>query len=76
MVPPGCLFDHSSNSSELLQSSESASMETQRLRSRAYEVFKTLNDLNPNFMKEIFYRSSNIKSNAQMRQFFLFIPKS
>ena len=29
-------------------------METRRLRGIAYEAFKTLNDLNPNFMKEKF----------------------
>ena len=29
-------------------------METQRLRGIAYETLKTLNDLNPNFMKEKF----------------------
>ena len=32
-------------------------MQTQRLRFTAHKVvFKTLTDLNPNFMKEIFYR--------------------
>ena len=35
-------------------------METQRLRSVACEVCSTLNDLNPNFMKEIFYRSPSL----------------
>ena len=29
-------------------------METRRLRGIAYEAFKTLNDLNANFMKEKF----------------------
>ena len=45
------------NYSELLQSSGSVSMQTQQLRSTAHKViFKTLSDLNPNFMREIFYR--------------------
>ena len=35
-------------------------METQRLHAIAYEVFRTLNGLNPNFMKDTFYRSSNL----------------
>ena len=55
-VPPGCfesLF-------EQLLSFGSVSKETQRLRSTDYEVFKTLIDLNPNFMKEIFYLSPNL----------------
>ena len=34
------------------------STETKRLR--AIEAFKTLNGLNLNFMKEIFYRPSNL----------------
>ena len=32
-------------------------MEVKRLRTLAIEIFKTLNNLNPSFMKEIFYRS-------------------
>ena len=35
-------------------------METQRLSTIACEVCKTLNDLNPNFLKEISDRSSNV----------------
>ena len=46
--------DYSSNYPEQIQNSRSVSMETQRLRGIAYEAFKTLNDLNPNFMKEKF----------------------
>ena len=42
--------------SELLQRSGSLSAKVQLLRSIAYEVFRTLNDLNPKFMKEIFNR--------------------
>ena len=41
------LSEYSSNYSELLQSSGSVSMETQLVLLRAYEGFKTLNDLNP-----------------------------
>ena len=32
-------------------------MEIKRLRTLATEIFKTLNDINPNYMKEIFYLS-------------------
>ena len=35
-------------------------METQWLRAIPYEVFKTLYDLNPNFMKETFYCFPNL----------------
>ena len=35
-------------------------METQRLLAIAYKAFKTPSDLNPNFMKEIFYCSPNL----------------
>ena len=45
------------NYPELLQSSGSVLMKTQQLR---VEMFKTLNDLKPKFMKEIFYRSQNL----------------
>ena len=34
-------------------------MEFKRLRTLATEIFKTLNDINPNYMKEIFYLSSH-----------------
>ena len=59
------LIDYSSNSSELLQRSESVSTETRRSRTRTYEAFKTLIDLNPNFMKDILLLS---KCNSQKRQ--------
>ena len=32
----------------------------QRLRAKAYEIFQTLGDLNPNFMKEIFCLCPNL----------------
>ena len=33
------------------------SMEIKRLKTLATEIFETLNDINPNYMKEIFYLS-------------------
>ena len=56
-VPLGYFNDYFSNYSELLQSFRSVSMESQRLRDIAYDVFKTLNNLNLNFTIEIFSRS-------------------
>lgn len=35
-------------------------METQQLSAMVYRIFKTSNDLNPIFMKEIVYRSPNL----------------
>ena len=54
------LNDHCSNYSGLIQRSGSVSMENQRLHAIACKVFKTLIELNPNFMEEIFYRSPNL----------------
>ena len=38
-------------------------METKRLRTMVYEIFKTLNNLNPVFMKDIFHYSPNVTHN-------------
>ena len=35
-------------------------METKRLRTMVYEIFKTLSNLNPVFMKDIFHYSPNV----------------
>lgn len=43
--------DNESNYSQPLQSSGPASMETQWVRATTHEVFKTLNDLNPSFIR-------------------------
>ena len=56
MHPLAVLKYYSNYYSELLQRSGSLSAKVQLLRSIAYEVFRTLNDLNPKFMKEIFNR--------------------
>ena len=45
---------------ELLQKSTSASTETKRLRAMVYEIFKTLKNLNPVFMKDIFHYPPNV----------------
>ena len=51
------LNDYLSSYAELLEKSTSVSMETKRLRTTVYEIFKTLNNLNPVFMKDIFHYS-------------------
>ena len=49
-----------SSYAELLEKSSLVSMETKRLRMMVYEIFKTLNNLNPVFMKDIFHYSPNV----------------
>ena len=53
------LNDYVSNYNELLTKSSKSTMEVNRLRTLALEIFRTINDLNPNYMKEIFKRSEN-----------------
>ena len=47
----------------LLKLSQKLSMEIEKFRSLALETFKTINDLNPSFMKSIF----SAKLNARVR---------
>ena len=49
-----------SDYSELLNKSGKPSMEVKRLRTLALEIFKTLNNLNPDYMKEIFFKTTNL----------------
>ena len=51
------LNDYTSNYEELLHKTGKTTMEIKRLRTLAIGIFKTLNNLNPSFMREIFYRS-------------------
>ena len=50
-----CLIDHILYHIELLNESGKQSMEVKHLRTLALEIFKTLNNLNPNYIKEIFF---------------------
>ena len=43
-----------------MQKPTSVSVETKRLRTMVYEIFKTLNNLNPVFMKDVFHNSPNV----------------
>ena len=51
------LNDYESDYKTLLDKADKPTMETKRLRILALEIFKTLNDLNPSFMKEIWHFS-------------------
>ena len=49
--------DYNSDDKDLLEITKTSTMEIKRLRTLALEVFKTVNNLNPDFMKDIFYLS-------------------
>ena len=52
--------DFASDYAELLKKSGKATMEIKRLRCLAMEIFKTVNDQNPYYMKEIFSKTTNV----------------
>ena len=52
--------DSNSDYNQLLNKSSKASMEVKHLRKLALEIFKTLNNLNHEYMKEIFYKTTNL----------------
>ena len=55
--------DHGSSYNDLLLKSQRCTMHVSRLRSLSLEIFKTLHNLNPSFMKDIFQiRTSNYSS--------------
>ena len=49
--------DYNSDYKDLLEITKTSTMEIKRLRTLALEAFKTVNNLNPDFMKGIFYLS-------------------
>ena len=57
------LNDSTSDYHKLLEKSKKTSMEIKRLQNLATEIFKTVNNLNPSFMKNIF----TSKENARVR---------
>ena len=52
--------DSTSDYNQLLNKSSKASMEVKCLRNLALEIFKTLNHLNPEYMKENFYKTADL----------------
>ena len=54
------LNDSTSDYNQLVNKSSKASMEAKRLKNLAMEILKTLNHLNPEYMKEIFYKNTNL----------------
>ena len=63
--------DFTSDYNQLLNKSTKASMGVKRLRNLALEIFKALNHLSPEYMKEIFYKTTNLTrrpSNIKVNQ--------
>ena len=56
--------DYESDYEHLLAISKKPTMEVKNFRTLAIEIFKTINDLNPPFMKEIFSRNTNSERNG------------
>ena len=52
--------DSTINYNQLLNKYSKAFMEVKHLRNLALEIFKTLNHLNPKYVKEIFYETTNL----------------
>ena len=50
--------DFSSDYESILNKSGKPSMEVKRLRALTLKVFKTLNNMNPEYMKEIFHKTA------------------
>ena len=55
------LNDNTSDYQTLLEKSKNTSMEMKRLRNLATEIFKTVNNFNPSFMKNIFASKGNAR---------------
>ena len=64
------LDDFSSDYDTLLEKSNTCTMEIKRLRTLALEVFKSLNNLNPPFMKELF----EVRQKSVSRKYDLVVP--
>ena len=56
--------DYESDYEHLLAISNKPTFEVKHLRIMAMEIFKTINNLNPSFMKEIFTMNTNSDRNA------------
>ena len=59
------LNDYKSNCDALLNKSSKSSMELKRVRTLAIEIFKTLNNQNPSFMRKILYHSPYVSHKKQ-----------
>ena len=67
--------DYESSYEELLSKSGRVTMETNRMRTLCIEVYKTLSDLNPEFMKNIFKLRETIRPVREAYKMNLEIPR-
>ena len=60
------LNDYKSNYDQLIEKSNKSTIEIRKLRILAIEIFKTINDLNSPYMKEIFELNTNRNPERKM----------
>ena len=69
------LNDYVSSYEQLLEKSGKCNMKMRRLRCLCVEIYKTLNDLNPNFMKETFEKREKNRVTRDRYKLNLNIPR-
>ena len=65
--------DYHSDYSTLLSKNKHVTMEVKRMRFLCMEIYKTMNGLNPNYMNEIFVKSSSRHSSRRPHD--LMVPR-
>ena len=55
------LDDYKSNYGNLIKKNDNTTMEIQRLRTLVAEIFKTINNINPSYMKDVITPKTNTK---------------
>ena len=69
------LSDYKSSYDELLRLPGSCAINVRLKRSLCVEIYKTLNDLNPSFMREIFQTRKTKRAVCERRNINLEIPR-
>ena len=70
------LNDYESSYENLLKKSENPNMNLRRTRSLCIEIYKTINNLNPGFMKNLFKVRKTNRAKREQYKLNLKIPKS
>ena len=70
------LNDYGSSFEDLLKKSGNPSMNLRRTRSLCIEIYKTINNLNPGFMKNLFKVRKTNRAKREQYKLNLKIPKS
>lgn len=69
------LNDQDSSYEELLKKSFKSTMTVQRFRILCIEIYKTINSLNPEYMKDIFIRQTNTRVRRKQNENNLIVPR-